>query len=114
MRFAIRVLAIAAAFFLISTYLPFLFKVGDYVSALIVAAVLAGVNALVRPFVAVITLPIDILTLGLFSFVVNAIMLYIVAKIVPNHLTLFGVWQTLVGAVILGLVSAVVNRLVKD
>lgn len=58
--------------------------VSGFVAALIVALVLGLVNAFVKPILTILTLPITIITLGLFMFVINALMIMLVAAIVPD------------------------------
>jgi len=76
------------------------------------AALLAIVNAYIRPLVIVLTLPINILTLGLFTLVVNALMLSFVAWLIPGfHIATF---RTALGAtLIIGIVSTVLNWFLK-
>jgi len=72
---------------------------------LAIAAVLLGlVNAVVRPIAFVLTLPITVLTLGLFLLVLNAAMIGLVALIVPGF-TISGFWTAVGGAIIVSLVS---------
>jgi putative membrane protein len=72
---------------------------------LALAAVLLGVvNAVVRPIMFVLTLPITVLTLGLFLLVLNAAMIGLVAWLVPGF-TVSGFWTAVGGAIIVGLVS---------
>ena len=72
---------------------------------LAIAAILLGlVNAVVRPIAFVLTLPITVLTLGLFLLVLNAGMIGLVALIVPGF-TISGFWTAVGGAIIVGLVS---------
>lgn len=75
-------------------------------TAIIVAVVLAIVNATIGPFLKLLLLPLNILTLGLISLVINVLMVLLVAKIVPGF-SLDGFWTALVFAVILALVSMV-------
>lgn len=73
--------------------------------ALVLAAVLLGlVNAVVRPIAFVLTLPITVLTLGLFLLVLNAAMFGLVALLVPGF-TVSGFWTAVGGAIVVGLVS---------
>ena len=77
---------------------------------LLFAAVTIGVlNAVVRPFVLLLTLPLTILTLGLFALVVNALMLEITAGI-TSRLTVSSFWLAVLAALIITVVSAIVNR----
>lgn len=77
--------------------------------ALLLAALVVGLlNAFVRPIVMLLTLPLNILTLGLFSFVINASMLMITSEIV-NGFTVNSFWSALLTAVIMSLVSFFLN-----
>ena len=72
---------------------------------LAIAAVLLGViNAVVRPIAFILTLPLTLVTLGLFLFVLNAAMVGLVARLVPGF-TISGFWTAMGAAVIVGLVS---------
>lgn len=81
---------------------------------LVLAAVLLGVvNAIVRPIAFILTLPITVVTLGLFLFVLNAAMIGLVAWLVPGF-TISGFWTAVGGAIIVGLVSWAVSSLIGD
>jgi putative membrane protein len=79
-------------------------------SALLAALVLGVVNFLVRPILILITLPVTILTLGLFLIVVNALMLMLTSALVPGFQVANFV-SALVAAVLLGLFNLVVSAL---
>lgn len=84
------------------------------VLATFVAALVLGIlNALVRPVVLLLTLPINLLTLGLFTFVVNALMLEMTASVVRGF-TVDGFGSALVGALVLSVVSFLLNVFVSD
>jgi putative membrane protein len=89
------------------------FGVDGWQSALIAAVVLALANALLKPILFVLTLPFTIVTLGLFLLVLNALMLWITARLVPG-LHLQGAFTTLVASVILSLVGMIWNALSRD
>jgi len=73
------------------------------VGSLIVAALLLGfVNAIIRPVILILTLPLTLLTLGLFIFVVNGISLALVAWVMPGF-TLSGLWAAILGSIVVGL-----------
>jgi putative membrane protein len=74
-------------------------------SALIVSALLLGiVNAVIRPVILILTLPLTVLTLGFFVLIVNGISLAIAAWLVPGfHIA--GLWSATLGAIIVGLTS---------
>jgi putative membrane protein len=81
-------------------------------SKLLLAAVLLGiVNAFVRPLVFILTLPITVVTLGLFLLVLNAGMVALVAWIVPGF-TISGFWTAVGAAIIVGIVSWAASGLI--
>lgn len=81
-------------------------------SQLLLAALLLGVvNAFVRPLAFILTLPITVVTLGLFMFVLNAGMVALVAWIVPGF-TISGFWTAVGAAIIVGLVSWAASGLI--
>jgi len=84
------------------------FNVSSIWSALIAAAILGLVNILIRPVILLLTLPINFLTLGLFTFVVNAAMLLLVSSIVRGF-SIDGFGTALIGAILLWLVSMVLD-----
>lgn len=72
---------------------------------LVVAALLLGiVNAVIRPVILILTLPLTVLTLGLFILVVNGISLALVAGLIPGF-TLAGLWSAILGSIVVGLTS---------
>jgi putative membrane protein len=82
------------------------FVVTGWIPAIFAAVVLAVVNTLLKPVLFLLTLPFTILTLGLFLFVLNAIMLWITALIVPGF-RIQGAGTTLIASLILAAVSMV-------
>lgn len=95
----------ALALLLLAYILPGI-EVSGFGAALIAALVLATVNFLVRPIVSLITLPINMLTLGLFSFVINALMFMLAAAIVPGfEVTNF--ISALIGSLLLALITGI-------
>jgi putative membrane protein len=95
----------------LATYLFADFKFAG-LGSLVIAALLFGfVNAIIRPVILLLTLPLTILTLGLFILVVNALMLMIVAAVVPGF-TLGGFWTAFWAAIFIAIVSFITNRLI--
>jgi len=79
-----------------------------------VAALVIGVlNAIVRPILIVITLPINILTLGLFTFVVNAVMIQITASVVSGF-QVTGFWAAFIGSILMSIVSFILSFFIND
>jgi putative membrane protein len=82
--------------------------------ALAVAVVLGLLNAIVRPVLFVLTLPITVLTLGLFIFVLNGLMFWLVAQILPGF-EVRGFWWAVLAAIVFSLISwAVSSVLLKQ
>ncbi|NLJ85392.1 MAG: phage holin family protein [Firmicutes bacterium] len=81
-------------------------------AALFAAAAIGIVNAFVRPVFLFLTLPINFLTLGLFTFVLNGLMLALAAFFVPGfHVS--GFFSAVFGALLLGIVSSIINRIAR-
>lgn len=81
----IRVIILnSVVIFLVALLIPGLSYSNDYKVLILAAVALGGVNLFVRPLLKLITLPINLLTLGSFSFMINVFMLYIVTKIIPG------------------------------
>ena len=79
--------------------------------AFLAAATLGILNAFLRPLLILLTLPINILTLGLFTFLINALMLKIVSEIIPGF-TVQGFWTAVLGALIIGTASWLLNAFI--
>jgi putative membrane protein len=79
---------------------------------LLAALVLGLVNAVVRPLMVLLTLPLTLMSLGLFLLVVNALAIGVVAALTP--LAVSGVWGALLGALVLGIIGALLSRLFQD
>jgi putative membrane protein len=78
--------------------------------AFVAGAVLTLVNLIVKPVLVILTLPLTIVTLGLFYFVVTAICLWLAAALVPGFM-LRGILAPIIAAILVGLTSAIVNSL---
>jgi len=105
-RFLINALAVMAAAYVVPGI-----TVRNFWVALIVALVIGLLNALVRPLLLLLTLPVNILTLGLFTLVINALMFWLAATLVSGfHVSGFGAafW----GSIVFWLVSWFTNSLV--
>jgi putative membrane protein len=86
---------------------------GGVLGYITVAAVLGLVNALIRPIVRLFSLPITIVTLGLFSLVINGLMLLLAAAL-SSVLSIDGFGTAIVGAIVISVVSAFLNWLIID
>ena len=98
------------AILIVGKYLPGI-HVPDYVTALLVALVLALVNVIIRPILLILTFPITVLTLGLFTFVLNGLMFWFVSVFIKTF-TVDGLWWAVLGAFIVSVISTILNRFV--
>jgi putative membrane protein len=110
MRMLLHWLANALALFA----LPYLFTtitVDSFVTALIVALVLALINTLIRPLLVLLTLPVTIVTLGLFIFVINGLLFWAVGTFVPGF-HVGGFWAGVFGAIVYSVISWILSALI--
>jgi len=87
--------------------LPYLFssiRIDSFYTAMIVALVLGLVNAVIRPVLVVLTLPVTIITLGLFIFVINGLLFWFVASFVDGFVVA-GFWPAVFGAIAYSVIS---------
>ncbi|MBD5656986.1 MAG: phage holin family protein [Candidatus Eremiobacteraeota bacterium] len=110
--FLVRLLVNALALLVVAYYLPGVHVTG-FGAALVAALILGIVNAILRPILILITLPAVILTLGLFTLIINAITFYIVAHL-GLGLTVDGFASAFWGALVLAITSFVLSSLVKS
>ena len=111
MGILINLLVNGLAVYITARVLPGVF-VKNFLTAIIVSVVLSIVNTFLKPILFILTLPATILTLGLFTFVINALMVYLVATFVPGfHVS--GFWSALFFSLVLSLVSWVLKGLTK-
>lgn len=108
-QFLITWLATAASLFVTAIIVPGL-AIAGAPTALVGAAVLGFVNAIVKPLLVLLTLPLTILTLGLFLLVVNAIALGLVGYLTPGF-TVGGFFPAVIGSLVLTFVSSLINQL---
>ena len=106
----IRWLVLAFAI-LIASYLVDGIQVDGFLNAALAAAVLGILNAVVRPVLLLLTLPITVLTLGFFFFVVNAAMLKLASGVIPGFYV-YGFWPAVFGSLLISLVSWLVNSFI--
>ena len=94
--------------------LPYVFssiKVDSFPTALLVAVVLGFVNAIIRPVLVILTLPVTILTLGLFILVINGLLFWAVGSFVPGF-HVGGFWPGFFGAIVFSLISWFLSALI--
>jgi putative membrane protein len=107
----VRLIVNAVALLIVAYLLPGV-HVSSFIGALVAALVLGIVNAIVRPILVILTLPVVILTLGLFTLVINAITFYLVGHL-GIGLEVDGFGTAFLGAIILSIVSYLLSSLVR-
>jgi len=111
MKFLIQLVISTLAVLITSYLLPGVEIVGNsFLTALIVAAVLAFLNAVVKPIMIILTIPITFITLGLFLLVINALMILLASRLV-NGFHVDGFWWALLFSLILSLVSSILESI---
>ncbi|RZI43452.1 phage holin family protein [Herbaspirillum sp. HC18] len=94
--------------------LPYLMKsvyVENFTTALVAALVLSLVNVLIRPILVLLTLPVTVLTLGLFIFIINGLLLWVVANFVGGFYVA-GFWSAVLAAILYSLISWALSSLI--
>lgn len=112
MGFIVRLLVSALALYLLTqVYGGVSFAPGaDLGGVLIAALVMGAVNALIRPVLLLLSLPVNLLSLGLFTLVVNGVVLWLVAAVTALNVSGFG--GAFLGAIVLAVISWVLDRVV--
>jgi putative membrane protein len=88
-------------------------QVQDWKAAAIAALVLGLVNTLIKPILVLLTLPVTILTLGLFLLVINALLFWGVAQLVEGF-QVSGFWAALLGALLYSVIGWLLSKLIPD
>lgn len=104
---------ILTAAVLLASYLIDNIEVSGFIAAFFAAAAIGVLNLFFRPVLLILTLPINIMTLGLFTFIINALMLKIASGLIPGF-SVTGFWSTVFGAIVISAVSWVLNSLLAD
>lgn len=108
----IRWLVLTAAI-LFASYVLDGIRVSDFFSAFFAAAILGVLNAFLRPILIIITLPINILTFGLFTFIINALLLKMASGVIPGF-EVHGFWPAVFGSLIISIVSWFLNSIINE
>lgn len=98
---------------IITAYLLPGVAVAGFLAALVTALILGLINAILRPVLILLTLPLNILTLGLFTLVINALLVLLAAAIVPGF-AVHGFWWALFFGIVLAIVNAALSPLLKS
>jgi putative membrane protein len=111
LKVILKILITAGALLLIARFVPGI-AISGYATALWVALLWGIVGVTLRPLLGLLTLPITIMTLGLFSFILNALLLWLLAAFVPNF-SVSGFLPALEASVLLSIVSMVLHTAFK-
>ncbi len=106
-----KLLLTALTLLIVANYIPGIHIDGFY-PALIAAIAIGLLNLFVRPILFILTLPITVLTLGLFMLVINAFLFWFAASFIDGF-TVDSFWYALLGSFIVSIVSALGNRFIK-
>jgi putative membrane protein len=109
MNFLIRLLVSALAAMLTAYLLPGV-KIDNFITALILALVLAILNLLVKPVLIILTLPVTIVTLGLFLLVINAIIILIASNLISGF-RVNGFWWALLFSIVMTIINSFMHGL---
>jgi putative membrane protein len=108
----IRWLILTAAI-MFASYLIGGIRVEGFFSAFFAAAALGILNAFFRPILIILTLPINILSLGLFTFVINAMLLKMASGVISGF-EVYGFWSAVFGSLIISIVNWILSSLISE
>lgn len=112
MKLIIRILLSALAVVVLAKILPNV-SVDSYMTAILVAIVLSLLNFIVKPILVILTLPVTILTLGLFLLIVNAIIILLADYLIAGF-NVDGIWWALLFSLLLSLLQSLLFSLLKE
>jgi len=98
---------------IVTAYLVDGIRISGFFSAALAAAALATLNTFLRPILLVLTLPLNVLTLGLFTFVINAVLLKMAAMVIPGF-DVIGFWPAVWGSLLISVVAGLLNAFIGE
>lgn len=84
----------------------------DFISAILAAVIIGLVNLLVKPIIILFTLPITILTFGLFTFVINAIVFQLASRVTPGF-TIDSFWAAFLGSLVYAILNSLLHKIAR-
>jgi putative membrane protein len=115
-EFVVRWLVLALAVWVAAQLIPGI-QLGGWPSTLAVALVLGILNTLLKPLLVILSMPVTILTIGLFLIVINTVLLllgeWIVDTFTDFQFAIDGIWSAILGAVIISVVTFIVSRFIN-
>lgn len=112
MKLIVKFILSAIAVVIISKLLPGV-EVVDYLTALMVAVVLAVLNLFVRPLLVLLTLPATILTLGLFLLVINGLIILLAGHLI-NGLQVSSIWTAILFSILLTILQSIFHSIIRE
>jgi putative membrane protein len=113
MKLILRIFANAVAILIAAKFIPGFVFSGAPIDLLIAGAIIGIVNAVIKPVITFISLPVIFFTLGIFYVILNVILLLLAAKFIP-HLTIHGFWPAFWGVVIISFINSIVTHFGKS
>ena len=104
---------ISTASIVLASYLVNGIRVSGFFSALLAAVALGILNAVLRPILIILTLPLTILTMGLFIFFINALMLVMASGIIPGF-DVQGFWPAMFGSLIISIINWILSMFINE
>ncbi len=111
MNFILKLLLNAVAVFVLAELLSGVY-VDDYLTSLLVAVVLSVLNVLVKPVLILLTLPVTILSLGLFLFVINALIILLADRLIDGF-SVNGLWTAILFSILLSILQSILHSFLK-
>ncbi len=112
MNFILKLLLSALAVVILAKILPGV-SVDTYLTAIIVAVVLSLLNFIVKPILVILTLPVTILTLGLFLLIINAIIILLADKLIDGFVV-SNIWWALLFSLLLSFLQSILHSMLKE
>jgi len=112
-NFLIRLIVNALALTVAAWLIPGIQMSDDFADVLLVALVFGVLNALLKPILLILSFPLLILTLGLFAFVVNALLLLLTARLLDDF-AVSGFWTAVLGSIVISIVTMLLGGALKD
>lgn len=106
-------LLINSATLIAATYIVPGFEVDNFQTALLASIVIGLINIFIRPILLLVTLPINLLTLGLFTFVINAVVLWLASQVITG-MTIESPLAGILAAIVISIVSTILSHIAKE
>lgn len=109
MNTVLKFLGTAAAVLLTVNFVPGIMVTGGWITILLAALVWSVITLVIRPVLSILTLPVTLITFGLFSFILNALLFWAMTLVVPGF-AVAGFWSALLGALVLSLLTWLIHK----